>query len=60
VVPSALFFGALTAGGAAVQQRIPGVSSVVVQVLQAVTLFALLGYAWARERRQKRVGGPGA
>jgi simple sugar transport system permease protein len=56
VIPSALFFGALTAGGAAVQQRIPGVSAVVVQVLQAVTLFALLGYAWARERRQQRGG----
>jgi simple sugar transport system permease protein len=57
VVPSALFFGALTAGSVAVQQKIPGVSAVVVQVLQAVTLFALLGYAWARERR---VGGEGA
>jgi simple sugar transport system permease protein len=60
VIPSALFFGALTAGGAAVQQRIPGVSAVVVQVLQAVTLLALLGYAWARERRQGMVGGAGA
>ena len=57
VIPSALFFGAVTAGGVAVQQRIPGVSAVVVQVLQAVTLFAMLGYAWARERRQKMVIG---
>ena len=56
VIPSALFFGALTAGGVAVQQRIPGVSAVVVQVLQAVTLFAMLGYAWARERRQRLSG----
>jgi ABC-type uncharacterized transport system permease subunit len=53
VIPSAFFFGALTVGGFAVQQRIPGISSVVVQVLQAVTLFALLGYAWARERRER-------
>jgi ABC-type uncharacterized transport system permease subunit len=60
VIPSALFFGALTAGGAAVQQRIPGVSADVVQVLQAVTLFALLGYAWARERWLRMAGGPGA
>lgn len=59
VVPSALFFGALTAGGTAVQQRIPGMSSVIVQVLQAVTLFALLGYAWARERRARLTGGAG-
>lgn len=56
VLPSAFFFGALTAGGTAVQQRIPGISAVVVQVLQAVTLFAVLGYAWARERRQRMAG----
>lgn len=55
VIPSALFFGALTAGGVAVQQRIPGVSAVVVQILQAVTLFALLGYAWAKGKRGERV-----
>lgn len=57
VVPSALFFGALTAGSVVVQQKIPGVSAVVVQVLQAVTLFAILGYTWARERRLRREGG---
>lgn len=51
-LPASLFFGAVLAGGTAVQQRIPGVSSAVVQVLQAVTLLALLGYGWARERRQ--------
>jgi simple sugar transport system permease protein len=56
VIPSALFFGALTVGGTAVQQRIPGVSSVVVQVLQAVILLALLGYYWAKEQRQKQEG----
>ncbi|MEI6432171.1 MAG: ABC transporter permease [bacterium] len=56
VVPSALFFGALTVGGVAVQQRIPGVSAVVVQILQAVTLFALLGYAWAQGRKNQRTG----
>ncbi len=49
LVPSALFFGALTAGAANVQSA--GVSAVFIQVLQAVTLLALLGYAWARERR---------
>ncbi|GAB4451731.1 MAG: ABC transporter permease [Armatimonadaceae bacterium] len=57
ILPSALFFGALTVGGTAVQQRIPGVSSVVVQVLQAVVLFSLLGYYWAREQRVKSAGG---
>jgi simple sugar transport system permease protein len=59
VIPSALFFGAVTAGGAAVQQRVLGVSSVVVQVLQAVALFSLLAFYWARERQAKRSGGGG-
>lgn len=54
VVPAALFFGALTAGSSAVQRI--GVASVVVQVLQAMVLFGLLGIAWARERRA-RAGG---
>jgi simple sugar transport system permease protein len=54
LVPSALFFGALTAGSSNVQSA--GVSSVVIQVLQAVTLFSLLGYAWARERRGRLAG----
>ena len=58
ILPSALFFGAVTAGGAAVQQRVPGVSSVVVQVLQAVALFSLLAYYYAREQQAKRTGGP--
>jgi simple sugar transport system permease protein len=57
LVPSALFFGALTAGSANVQSA--GVSSVVIQVLQAVTLFSLLGYAWARERRARSGNGGG-
>ena len=48
LVPSALFFGALTAGATNLQGA--GVSSVFIQVMQAVTLFALLGYARARER----------
>ena len=56
VVPSALFFGALTAGSVAVQRTVPGVSAVVVQVLQAVTLLTLLGYGWAREWRNRRGG----
>ena len=50
LVPSALFFGAITSGGFAVQQKVPGISAVVVQVLQAVTLLTVLTYAWARER----------
>lgn len=50
VVPSALFFGALTAGSSAVQRV--GVAAVVVQILQAVLLLSLLGYGWARERRR--------
>lgn len=49
IIASALFFGALTAGATNVQTA--GVSSVVIQVLQAVTLLSLLGFAWARERR---------
>ncbi|MDX1933345.1 MAG: ABC transporter permease [Capsulimonadales bacterium] len=57
VIPSALFFGALTTGGPAVQQSIPGVSSVVVQVLQAVALFSLLAYARVRERQSQTAGG---
>ena len=56
VVPSALFFGALTAGSNVVQQRISGIPSVVVQVLQAVVLLSFLGYAWAREQRLRREG----
>ena len=50
LIPSALFFGAITSGGFAVQQKVPGISLVVVQVLQAVTLLTLLTYAWAKER----------
>lgn len=48
VIASALFFGALAAGSASVQQA--GVSAVVVLVLQAIVLLVLLGYGWARER----------
>lgn len=50
VVPSALFFGALTAGSISVQQTIAGVSAVVIEVLQAVTLLTVLAYAYLRER----------
>jgi simple sugar transport system permease protein len=46
---SALFFGALTAGATSVQQA--GVSSVVIQVLQAVVLFAILAYSRLRGRQ---------
>jgi simple sugar transport system permease protein len=45
---TALFFGALTAGATEVQSA--GVSSVVIQVLQAVTLLTVLAYGWLRER----------
>jgi simple sugar transport system permease protein len=48
IVPSALFFGALTAGATSVQTA--GVSSVVIQVLQAVTLLGVLAYGALRER----------
>lgn len=57
VIPSALFFGALTAGSNVVQQRITGIPSVVVQVLQAIVLLSFLGYAWAREQRLRREAG---
>jgi ABC-type uncharacterized transport system permease subunit len=53
VIPAALFFGALTAGSVVVQQTVPGVSAVVLQVLQAVTLLAALLYGWAREHRTR-------
>ena len=56
VVPSALFFGAITAGSSAVQRA--GVASVVVQILQALVLLSLLGYAWARERLPSTPGPP--
>lgn len=56
VIPAALFFGALTAGSVVVQQTVPGVSAVVLQALQAVTLLSVLGYGWARERRARRSG----
>ncbi len=55
LVPSALFFGALTAGSTSVQQA--GISSNVVGVLQAITLLSLMGYAWARERRLRHGAG---
>jgi len=55
-VPAALFFGALTAGSSNVQQA--GVSSVVIQVLQAVTLLSLIGYQWAREQQNRRATAP--
>ncbi len=48
VLLSALLFGALTAGGSSVQQA--GISSVVIQVLQAIVLFALLAYGWLARR----------
>ncbi|WP_395145978.1 ABC transporter permease [Armatimonas sp.] len=47
-VLTALFFGALTAGATEVQSA--GVSSVVIQVLQAVTLLTVLTYGWLKER----------
>lgn len=47
-IVTALFFGALTAGATEVQSA--GISSVVIQVLQAVTLFTVLAYGWLKER----------
>ena len=44
---TALFFGSLTAGATEVQSA--GVSSVVIQVLQAVTLLTVLTYGWLKE-----------
>jgi simple sugar transport system permease protein len=58
VVPAALFFGALTAGSSSLQRI--GISGVLIQVLQAVTLLSLLGYGWARERRERRFSGTAA
>ena len=57
IIVSAVFFGALTAGSATVQQA--GISGNVVGVLQAVTLLSLLGYSWARERRRRKSAGAG-
>jgi simple sugar transport system permease protein len=59
VVPSALFFGALTAGSGTVQSE--GVAAVVVYIMEALALFALLGYRAARERLVRDVApAPGA
>jgi general nucleoside transport system permease protein len=52
ILLSALFFGALTAGATSVQQA--GISSVVIQVLQAVALFALLSYGWASRQGERQ------
>lgn len=52
ILLSALFFGALTAGSSSVQQA--GISSVVIQVLQAVVLFALLAYGWSSKQGARR------
>ncbi|MBC7806020.1 MAG: ABC transporter permease [Akkermansiaceae bacterium] len=54
IVVTALFFGALTAGSSSVQTA--GVSPVVIQVMQAVVLFALLAFGYLRGRK----GGGGA
>lgn len=48
VMVTALFFGALTAGATEVQTA--GVSSVVIQVLQAVVLLTVLAYGYLKER----------
>ena len=48
VMVTALFFGALTAGATEVQTA--GVSSVVIQVLQAVVLLTVLAYGYVKER----------
>jgi ABC-type uncharacterized transport system permease subunit len=51
IVAAALFFGALTAGSGSME-RSAGVSSVLVYVLQAVTLLVLLGFQWVRWGRK--------
>ena len=48
VIVTALFFGALTAGATEVQTA--GISSVVIQVLQAVVLLTVLAYSYLKER----------
>ncbi|MFM7321759.1 MAG: ABC transporter permease [Armatimonadota bacterium] len=55
LLPSALFFGALAASAAEIQTA--GVSSVFVQVLQAVVLAALLAIGRVRERAAATAGG---
>ncbi|MBC8135505.1 MAG: ABC transporter permease [Fibrella sp.] len=56
IVVSSLFFGALTAGSSSVQTA--GVSPVVIQVMQAVVLFALLAFGYLRGRSGgAKVGG---
>ena len=54
VLPSALFFGALAAGSSFLQRL--DLSAALLQVLQAVALFVLLGYAWARAQRERGAG----
>ena len=51
VVASALFFGALSAGSGSME-RTAGVSSVLVDVIQATVLLVLLGSQWVRWERR--------
>jgi ABC-type uncharacterized transport system permease subunit len=50
VIPSAIIFGALEAGAAAMQ-RDAGIPSVVVWVVEALVLFGILLLEWVRGRR---------
>lgn len=52
VVVAALLFGALEAGSNSMQ-RVAGVSSVLVSVLQATVIFSLIGFEGGRMLRQK-------
>ena len=50
ILLTALFFGALSAGSASVQTA--GISTVIIQVLQAITLFAVLAYGYFKGKQK--------
>ena len=49
VLPAALFFAALASGSGAMQ-RVAGVPSVTVQVIEAIVIFLSVGFALAGRR----------
>jgi general nucleoside transport system permease protein len=51
LIGTALFFGALAAGSVSVQSA--GISTVFLSVLQAITLFSLLGYGYVMQVRKE-------
>jgi general nucleoside transport system permease protein len=53
IIVTALFFGALSAGSVSVQSA--GISSVFLSILQAIALFTLLGYGYAKQKMGEKL-----